>query len=104
VGAAHVAIGTDVQYRSSCSGEEEQKIPPRPRGRNPWGYFWPPTDPVQRPEWNQEYQIKSLAWTNWPLFTVGLVQRGHSDADIQKIIGGNVVRIARAAWEARSIL
>jgi len=38
----------------------------------------------------------SLAWTNWPLFTVGLVMRGHSDEDIQKIIGGNLLRVLRA--------
>ena len=40
----------------------------------------------------------SIAWTNWPLFTVGLVQRGYSDDDIQKIIGGNVMRVARDAF------
>jgi len=39
----------------------------------------------------------SLAWTNWPLFTVGLVQRGHSDEVIRKILGGNVMRVARDA-------
>ena len=39
----------------------------------------------------------SLAWTNWPLFTVGMVQRGYKDADIRKIVGGNVLRVARAA-------
>ena len=33
--------------------------------------------------------------TNWPLFTVGLVQRGYSDDAIRKIIGGNVLRVAR---------
>ncbi|HAW29923.1 MAG TPA: dipeptidase, partial [Planctomycetaceae bacterium] len=37
----------------------------------------------------------SVSWTNWPLFTVGLVQRGYSDADIQKIIGGNVLRVCQ---------
>jgi membrane dipeptidase len=37
----------------------------------------------------------SLAWTNWPLFTVGLDQRGYSDDDIRKIIGGNVMRVAK---------
>ena len=40
--------------------------------------------------------IQSIAWTNWPLFTVGLVQRGHSDAVIQKIIGQNVLRVLEA--------
>jgi membrane dipeptidase len=38
-----------------------------------------------------------MEWTNWPMFTVGMVQRGHSDADIQKILGGNVLRVVRAA-------
>jgi membrane dipeptidase len=44
----------------------------------------------------------SLAWTNWPLFTVGLLQRGYSDEDIAKILGGNVLRVARAVWEGRA--
>jgi hypothetical protein len=30
------------------------------------------------------------------MFTVGMVQRGIRDADIQKIHGGNVMRVARA--------
>lgn len=41
--------------------------------------------------------VQSPAWTNWPLFTVGLVQMGFTDEDIQKIIGGNALRVARAA-------
>ena len=36
-----------------------------------------------------------MAWTNWPVFTIGLVQRGYSDEDIRKIIGGNILRVAR---------
>jgi len=28
---------------------------------------------------------------------VGMVQRGHSDEAIQKILGGNMLRVARAA-------
>jgi membrane dipeptidase len=36
-----------------------------------------------------------MAWTNWPMFTVGLVQLGLSDSDIQKILGRNVIRVAR---------
>lgn len=39
-----------------------------------------------------------MAWTNWPLFTVGLVQLGYGDDDIQKIIGKNALRVARATF------
>jgi microsomal dipeptidase-like Zn-dependent dipeptidase len=30
------------------------------------------------------------------------VQRGHSDADIQKILGGNMLRLAQAVLPQRS--
>jgi membrane dipeptidase len=40
---------------------------------------------------------QSVAWTNWPLFTVGLVQRGYTDDDVRKIIGGNMLRVCRAS-------
>ena len=33
------------------------------------------------------------------IFTIGMVQRGYSDEDIQKILGGNVLRVARAVLE-----
>jgi membrane dipeptidase len=33
-----------------------------------------------------------------PLFTVGLVQRGYRDEDVKKIIGGNVMRVAKAVF------
>jgi membrane dipeptidase len=38
---------------------------------------------------------RSVAWTNWPLYTVGLVQLGYQDDDIRKIIGGNMLRVCR---------
>ena len=38
---------------------------------------------------------ESVAWTNWPLITVGLVQRGHTDEDIQKILGRNMLRVCQ---------
>ena len=43
-----------------------------------------------------------MAWTNWPLFTVGLVQRGYSDEHIRQIIGGNVLRVAAGVVAAES--
>ena len=96
-GADHVAIGTDTAYTSSAAGKEQAKVPGRGRSRPRWESFWPPDDALFDPQWQREEQQLSLAWTNWPLFTVGLVQRGYSDEDVQKIIGGNVLRVARAA-------
>lgn len=99
-GVDHVAIGTDAAYVSRRSEQEQAKVPPRRRTRPGWEHLWPADDPLFDLQWQQEHQRLSLAWTNWPLFTVGLVQRGYSDDDIQKILGGNVLRVARAVWAA----
>jgi membrane dipeptidase len=90
-GSDHVAIGTDVAHASRNAESENQKIPPRPRSRPRFEYFWPPNAFAGQPRRNF-----TMEWTNWPMFTVGLVQRGYSDGDIQKILGGNVLRVARA--------
>lgn len=92
-GVDHVAIGTDVAYSSQNSSAESKKVPRRPRSRQEFRSLWPDDDYKTTPE-----AAASIAWTNWPLFTVGLVQRGYSDEDIQKIIGGNVMRVARDAF------
>ena len=97
-GADHVAIGTDVAYRSRNADRQNVSLPPIPPGRQIWPAFWPPHVPHGDPKWRQPRQVESMAFTNWPIFTVGLVQRGHSDDDIRRIIGGNVLRVARAAF------
>lgn len=95
-GVDHVAIATDVPYTSRAAEVEESKIPSRGGSRAAWEFFWP-----QNPYAGYEEERRTLAWTNWPLFTVGLVQRGYSDDDIQKILGGNVLRVARAVFPKR---
>ena len=94
-GADHVSIATDTAYTSRNSAAEYKKIPRRAKQRPEFRSLWPANaltlDPPQTAKARQ-----SLAWTNWPLFTVGLVQRGYSDEQIQKILGGNVLRVARA--------
>lgn len=90
VGAEHVAIATDLAYSSRNGDREWEKVPERGARRANWEQLWPPDDFVSRPE-----MMQGMAWTNWPLFTVGLVQRGHSDEDIQKILGNNALRVAR---------
>lgn len=89
-GPDYVTIGTDVAYRSSNDPAERAKVPRTRRVRPRWESFWPGDSR------SQGARHPSLAWTNWPLYTVGLVQRGYSDEDIQKIIGGNMLRVARA--------
>jgi membrane dipeptidase len=93
-GVDHVTIGTDTAYMSRRMEAEREKVPKRRRTRTRWEGFWPPD--AFDAKWRQGHMTLSLAWTNWPLFTVGLVQRGYSDEDIQKILGGNALRVARA--------
>jgi membrane dipeptidase len=96
-GAEHVAIGTDTGYNSRFDKEERAKIKRRadgsmPLGTNPqWEHLWPKDDFQTTPEMDQ-----SVSWTNWPLFTLGLVQRGYADDDVRKILGGNILRVAKA--------
>lgn len=94
-GVDHVAIATDLAYSSPNADAEYRKVPRLRRLRAQWEGFWPPGTYPSR-------QHPSLAWINWPLFTVGLVQRGYSDRDIEKIIGGNALRVARAVWAAKA--
>ena len=91
-GTDYVAIGTDNPY--TAASVFEQKSPAGRPARTRWEALWPEDDPLFSPMWKQEQQIQSLVWTNWPLFTVGLVQRGYVDEDIRKIIGGNFLRVA----------
>lgn len=91
-GSDHVTIGTDVAYTSQFAVDENKKIPPLKQERTRWEALWPADDYVETPEMEQ-----SMAWTNWPLFTVGMVQMGYSDDVIQKILAGNMLRVARAA-------
>ncbi len=97
-GSEHVAIGTDVAHVSRNDAAERAKVGKRPDGRSflaaagpRWQHLWP-DDPYKTPPGAE----KTLAWTNWPLFTVGLVQRGHSDDVIRRVLGQNVLRV----WEA----
>ena len=86
----HVGIGTDTTYVSRNQSGESAKIPKLPRSRTAWRYFWPAGSLRPQPQ-----ARLSIAWTNWPLFTVGLVQRGYKDEEIRKIIGGNMMRVCR---------
>ncbi|HPT96854.1 MAG TPA: membrane dipeptidase [Armatimonadota bacterium] len=102
-GADYVALGSDTAYTAAAYEDEWKKVPPRRRSRPRWEGFWPKDDPLFDSTWHQPHQVQSLAWTNWPLITVGLVQRGFSDEEIRKILGGNVLRVARAVLDAAGV-
>lgn len=90
-GVPHVGIGTDIAYTSSQAATENRKIPRVGPRRTRYEALWPDGSLGKRYPGE-----KSLAWTNWPLFTVGLVQRGYKDDDIRQILGLNMLRIAKA--------
>lgn len=91
-GSEHVAIGTDISYTSQFAAEENRKISANRQGRTRWEALWPDDDFRESAE-----MVQSMSWTNWPLFTVGMVQMGYPDDVIQKILGGNSMRVAKAA-------
>ncbi|MEN3943655.1 membrane dipeptidase [Prosthecobacter sp. SYSU 5D2] len=97
-GPQYAAIGCDVAYRSRFEKEENAKILRRPDGSMPyggsgdrWEHLWPQDDFKTTIE-----AERSIAWTNWPLFTLGLIQRGHSDDTIRQVLGGNMLRVLKA--------
>lgn len=98
-GPRHVAIATDVAYFSQYGNEEYKKLnelteKKAPSSRSAWEQLWADEPYETQPEMSQ-----STAWTNFPLFTVGMVQMGYSDDDIQKILGENVLRVAKATLD-----
>lgn len=100
IGIDHVGIGTDREYypyhpRILEMLEHELKYPSRSRS------FWSgwrsgeiASSLDKLPEMDTSELVRgSVSWINWPYFTVGLVSRGYSDKEIQKIIGGNFMKI-----------
>ena len=97
-GPEHVAIGSDTTYAPPVPESVRKLLESTTPKRSFWSH-WPPDDPVLKPGSCDECRRGSLAWTNWPLFTVGLVQRGYGDEEIRNIIGGNCLRVMEACLE-----
>ena len=91
-GVDHVAIGTDTTYAApfpeGISGYSNARFQTSWWGNwNKQNHPLPPSD---------EARTGSLAWTNWPLYTVGLVMRGYSDEQVAGILGRNFLRVLEA--------
>jgi len=91
IGVDHVAIGTDHTYLApDPEGTEWREMP---RSMPNYSAGWRAEHRIGLQESHDELHEGSLAWTNWPLITVGLTARGYSDEDIQKILGLNMLRV-----------
>lgn len=102
-GPDYAAIGTDRVYLTRDADVELAKAraygnPNRPRR---WESLWPEDDQYFLPRYREDELYSCLDWTNYPLFTVGMVQRGYSDDAIRKILGSNVLRVCKSVLEGR---
>jgi membrane dipeptidase len=100
VGVEHVAIGTDNTY----SGQWPEGLSGYPNARfnsRWWGNWSAQNHPLSGQ--SDDAAVGSLAWTNWPLYTVGLVKRGYSDEDIEEILSGNFLRVLEANRPEREV-
>lgn len=82
VGARHVSVGMDSVLMRHASG----LTPPDTT-------FWPPR---QYPGGKLEF----VPPESFPLLTAALLANGHAKADIDAILGGNLLRIAEQVWKA----
>jgi len=98
IGVDHVALATDYCYRSPGP---DSFLHGSLAGADFKPSWWGETSSTaagkagrSRPKSPSGDQFGGcLAWTNWPLFTVGLVIRGYSDDEVAKILGGNFLRV-----------
>ena len=92
VGIDHVAIGMDRAYDDPKLGASIAQVRLKPPP--PFHDLWQP-GALGDPKYRERHMMLSTTWTNWPLITVGLVQRGYSDDEVRKVIGENTLRVWR---------
>ncbi len=97
-GEDSVTIGTDDAYKTTDAAETLETLQ-WPAARERWEGLWPNETPGSDPRWTSPELHQSMAWTNWPLYTVGMVMRGYRDETIAKILGGNLLRVIAANTE-----
>lgn len=94
LGPDHVGIGTDTVYAGPHPADNVRAVPgfPHRSGEELPASWWGDRQDAAR-RLPSIPQHDSIAWLNWPMFTVGLVTLGYSDEDIAKILGGNLLRV-----------
>jgi membrane dipeptidase len=95
IGVDHVGIGTDLSYQRKWPEEVyAMRNYPNAEFTTRWWGNWQQA-PHTAPKKGEDI-YGSLAWINWPLYTVGLVTRGYTDDQIAKIQGQNFLRVLAA--------
>ena len=104
-GTDAVTIGTDRGYPSQYIAEANRKLNPRPKQRNRWEALWPP----QRPSpflrnGDNPTRNKASPGPTGPSSPSALCNGATADDDIAKIIGGNILRVAREVWKKTQLM
>ena len=95
IGVDHVGIGTDGAYIHEWKNPDAISNYPNAEYSGAWWGNWSEF-PYRK---SDDHHYGSLAWLNWPLFTVGLVKAGFNDGEIEKILGQNFLRVLAANQE-----
>ena len=92
VGVDHIGIGTNNKFRP-FSPKRLSKLGVRSRQYPDESEWWLGYETDQSRQMYDEIIWGTLAWINWPYFTVSLVTRGYSDKEIRGLIGGNFLKL-----------
>ncbi len=87
IGPDHVGLGIDYEYRQEGIDDEPPGL-----DRSRW---WPPEHGYVRGR-----DIRIAAPEQFPEITQGLLRRGYAEADIRRILGENMLTLARRVWPA----
>jgi len=104
LGSEHVALATDYCYRSPGPDEFLHGSLPGVAVPPSW---WGGTRSIKKHRKvsggmavRPECQFTgSAAWTNWPLFTVGLLMRGFSESAVKNLLRDNFLRVLKQSTE-----
>jgi len=102
VGAEHVGIGLDlIEFQGPFSKHgvmSDRDFPPERHNRIFKPEYWPPVE-----EWDETWAFRTRGLDSvalLPDLTLELLRRGYSEADVAKIMGGNLLRVFRKVWDA----
>jgi len=93
VGVDHVGIGTDKGYWYRPPAYMKRTHVTSFTKFGGWAWWMGYADPKHRYPQHDFTIFDQLWWTNWPYYVVALVSAGYSDQEIEKIIGGNFMRV-----------